>query len=76
MCYNAYVAAANRRIGGCMNKVLPVIIICAVGIALCLGYIVYLCVMSFRRRMPRERKRNEFEIEDDTLIIKLGKKKK
>ncbi len=59
-----------------MNKVLPVIIICAVGIALCLGYIVYLCVMSFRRRMPRERKRNEFEIEDDTLIIKLGKKKK
>ncbi len=59
-----------------MNKVLPVIIICAVGIALCLGYIVYLCVLSFRRRIPRARKRNEFEIEDDALVIKLGKKKK
>ena len=62
--------------GGYMNKVLPVIIICAVGIALCLGYIVYLCVLSFRRRIPRARKRNEFEIEDDALVIKLGKKKK
>lgn len=58
-----------------MDKVLPVIIICSVGIALCLAYIVYLCVRSLRRKPPRGRRRNEFEIEDDTLVIKLGGKK-
>lgn len=58
-----------------MDKVLPVIIICSAGIALCLAYIVYLCIRSLRRRSPRRHKRNEFEIEDDTLIIKLGGKK-
>lgn len=57
-----------------MNEVLPVIIICAVGIAAAIAYIVFLIVKTFRR-IPRK-KRNEFEIEDDTLIIKLGRKRK
>lgn len=61
-----------------MIQVLPVIIICSVGIAACLAYIVYAVIRALRRKPPKQRKnkRNEFEIEDDTLIIKLGRKKK
>lgn len=62
-----------------MKQVLPVIIICSVGILACLAYIVYVVVRALRRKPPKPRtnkNRNEFEIEDDTLIIKLGRKKK
>lgn len=61
-----------------MKSVLPVIIICSVGIAVCLAYIVYAVVTALKKRppKPRKNKRNEFEIDDDTLIIKLGRKKK
>ena len=55
-----------------MKQVLPVIIICGVGILSCLAYIVAVCVQAIRRRPRRVR---EFEIEDDVLVIKLGKKK-
>ena len=56
-----------------MKQVLPVIIICAVGIALCLAYIVALCVKALNRRPP---KKHEFEIEENVLTIKLGKRKR
>ena len=55
-----------------MEKILPGIIVCGVGIALCLAYIVAVSIKAIRRS-PRKR---EFEIEEDTLIIKLGKRKK
>ena len=54
-----------------MEKVLPVIIICGVGIVACLAYIVAVCVKAIKRRPRRVR---EFEIEDDVLVIKLDKK--
>ena len=57
-----------------MDKVLPIIIICSLGIAFALGYIAYLVVNSFR--VKRGKRRNEFEIDEDTLIIKLGRKRK
>ena len=58
-----------------MNKVLPIIIICSVGIAVCLAYIVWLCVQALRVNPPKRHTR-EFEIEDDVLTIRLGKRKK
>lgn len=57
-----------------MDKVLPVIIVCSLGIAFALGYIVYLIVISFRTK--RGKRRNEFEIDEDSLVIKLGRKRK
>ena len=56
-----------------MEKVLPVVIVCGVGIAVCLAYIVAISVKAVRRRPPRKR---EFEIEEDVLVVKLGKRKK
>ena len=56
-----------------MDKVLPIIIICSLGIAFALGYIVYLIVKSFK--IKRGKRFNEFEIDEDSLIIKLGKRK-
>ena len=58
-----------------MNKVLPIIIVCSVGLALCLAYIVWLCVKSLRTN-PHVKRKREFEIEDDVLTIRLGKRKK
>ena len=58
-----------------MNKVLPVIIVCSVGIALCFAYIVYLCVRALRSNPPAKRK-HEFEIEEDVLTVKLGRRNK
>ena len=56
-----------------MDKILPIIIVCGVGIVLCLGYILVVSVKAIRRRPRRKR---EFEIEEDVLVIKLGKKNK
>ena len=58
-----------------MDKVLPIIIICSVGIAAALSYIVYVIVNCFRARRGKKR-RNEFEIDEDSLTIRLGKRKK
>ena len=58
-----------------MEKVLPVIIVCGVGIALALAYIVFLCVKAVRANPPAKRK-HEFEIEEDVLTVKLGRRKK
>lgn len=55
-----------------MKTVLPVIIVCGIGILASLVYIVVVCVKA-KRRSPRKR---EFEIEEDVLVIKLGKRKK
>lgn len=56
-----------------MEQVLPVIIVCGVGIALSLAYIFSVSIKALRRRPPRK---HEFEIEENVLTIKLGKRKK
>lgn len=56
-----------------MNAVLPIIVICSVGMALCLAYIVAVCVKALRRRPPRKR---EFEIEENVLTVKLNRRRK
>ena len=58
-----------------MGQVLPIIIVCGVGIALCLAYIVFLCVRAVRIK-PHTTRVHEFEIEEDVLTVKLGKRKK
>ena len=56
-----------------MKAVLPILIICGIGIAACIAYIVFLCVKSLQRRPPRKR---EFEIEEDSLTVKLKRRKR
>lgn len=58
-----------------MNKVLPIIIVCGVGIAVCLAYIAFQCIKSLSDR-PHKRRKHEFEIEEDVLTIKLDRRKK
>lgn len=56
-----------------MNEVLPIIIICSVGIAAAIGYIIFVIINSFRSK--RGKRLNEFEIDEDSLTIKLGRKR-
>lgn len=56
-----------------MEKILPVLIVCGIGIVASLVYIAVVCAKAIRRRPRRSR---EFEIEEDVLVIKLGKHKK
>ena len=58
-----------------MDKVIPVIVVCSVGIAAALSYIVFVAVRAIMVKRG-VRPRNEFEIEDDTLVIKLGRRRK
>lgn len=59
-----------------MDKVLPIIIICCVGIGLAFAYIVFVLVRALMQKRHGTNPRNEFEIDDNTLIVKLGKKRK
>ena len=56
-----------------MEKALPVFIVCGIGVALSLTYIL---VLSIRTLKTRPRRKQEFEIEENVLTIKLGKRKK
>ncbi len=59
-----------------MDKVLPIIIICSVGIALALTYIGFVVVRACFFKNKRPKRRNEFEIEEDSLTIRLGRRKR
>lgn len=56
-----------------MNGVIPIIIVCGVGIVASFAYIIILSVKAVRRRPPRKR---ELEIEEDVLTVKLNKRRK
>lgn len=56
-----------------METVLPIIIVCGLGIVACFAYIVTLCVKAIRRRPPRKHK---FEIDENVLTIKLSNRRK
>lgn len=58
-----------------MKEVLPIIIICSVGMAICAAYLIYVTVKSITKKRRRKEK-NQFEFEDDVLTIKLGRNKK
>ena len=66
-----------KALGGVnMDKVLPIVIICGVGIGLAFAYIVFVLVRALMQRRNGDNPRNEFEIDDNTLTVKLGKKRK
>lgn len=57
-----------------MQEVLPIIIICCVGLAICLGLLFYyflrFIVRHFRNR------HEEFELDENVLTINLEKKRR
>ena len=58
-----------------MDNVLPIVIVCGVGIVASIVYILFQCVKAMRAH-PRFRHKHEFEIEEDVLTIKLDRRKK
>jgi len=57
-----------------MKGILPIIIICIIGISLCFGLLIYYLVRFLMER--RRKKIEEFEFEENTLTISLSKNKK
>lgn len=55
-----------------MEGVLPIIIICAIGIAACFAFLGYVFVRYCRKRFHK--KKVEYDLDDRTLTIKLNKK--
>lgn len=55
-----------------MDGILPVIIICSVGIAACFAFLGYVLVQHLRRKIHK--KKVEYDLDDRTLTIKLSKK--
>lgn len=55
-----------------MSGAIAVVIVCGVGIVLCVGYIVLLCARAVRKRSHK----HEFEIEENVLTVRLGKNRK
>ncbi|MCM1289163.1 MAG: hypothetical protein NC183_01710 [Corallococcus sp.] len=56
-----------------MGGVLPVIIVCSIGIAACFGFLGYVLVQYLRKKYSCK-KRIEYDLDDKTLTIKLDKK--
>ncbi len=56
-----------------MKIIVPVAVVCGIGIAASLVYIVAVCLRAFRHRPRRKR---EFEMDDDVLTVHLGRRGK
>lgn len=57
-----------------MDKVMPIVAICAVGLAVCVGYLLFVAVRALRRRFGKEKE--TFELEDNTLVVDLKEYKR
>ena len=57
-----------------MDKVMPIVAICAVGLAACVGYLLFVAVHALRRRFGKEKE--TFELEDNTLVVDLKEYKR
>ena len=57
-----------------MKEVLPIVIICAVGLAVCAALLILMFVRFLRRKNIFRRKNEEYEMDENTLTIKLDKK--
>lgn len=57
-----------------MDKVMPIVAICAVGLAACVGYLLFVTVRALRRRFGKEKE--TFELEDNTLVVDLKEYKR
>ncbi len=56
-----------------MEKILPVVIFCGVGIALCVVALVIIFVKGIKNKF-KHRHCEQFEIDDDTITVSLSKK--
>lgn len=56
-----------------MEQILPLIIICSVGIASCITVLIFLLCKHVVKLKQRHRK-EEFELDEKTLTVKLDKK--
>lgn len=57
-----------------MQQVLPIIIVCCVGLSICFGLLVFYFVRFIVRHFKH--KREEFELDENTLTINLDKKRR
>jgi len=57
-----------------VDKVMPIVAICAVGLAACVGYLLFVAVRALRRRFGKEKE--TFELEDNTLVVDLKEYKR
>lgn len=57
-----------------MKEVLPIIVFCAVGLAVCVGLLVLMFVRFLRKKSIFRKKSEEFEMDESTLTINLDKK--
>ena len=57
-----------------MDKVMPIVAICAVGLAACVGYLLFVAVRALMRRFGKEKE--TFELEDNTLVVDLKEYKR
>lgn len=55
-----------------MGKVLPIVIICSVGLAACFGFLTYTLVCFVKQKFCRS-KHEEFDLDDDTYTVQVGK---
>lgn len=58
-----------------MKEVLPIIIICSVGILVCLTLLTIIAVKAIKKKLMRA-EYEEIEIDDDVLTVSLKRKKK
>ncbi len=56
-----------------MEKILPIIIICSVGLAVCAALLIVILIKHLRTRRKNGGK-EEFDMDDNTLTVRLGKK--
>ena len=56
-----------------MKIIVPVAVVCGIGIAASLVYIAAVCLRAFRHR---PRRKCEFEMDDDVLTVHLGRRGK
>lgn len=65
----------NKIIGVTMKKILPVIIVCSVGLVVCLTLLTLLLIKAIKNRFARP-DYEEIELDDDVLTISLSKPKR
>lgn len=56
-----------------MEKILPIIIICGVGLAACAAFLIVILVKYIKARRKNSRK-EEFDLDESTLTVHLSKK--
>lgn len=56
-----------------MKGVLPIIIVCAIGLAACFSILTYIFVQYLRKKVFRKKK-VEYDLDERMLTIKLNKK--